>query len=264
MNKDKALHCDTVVLAIANPLVRRAMTDEFRHRAVDNVIAVADWKALTETVEHSSMDVFVADDLLWENQTGPLIRDIRLGAAHAHPFPLVLTLAHQQNESDLRALIDCGPDAIVLTPVSIADLFSKIERLAAGRKPFIITRNYVGPDRRTGLREGAGQPRVVDAPNPLGGNKDPDALRTALESSSNALKTAKMECSLDQLAFALKSGSTKDFDELIPAVEHLARSTPKPALKEAARELVEALKSKVFENVLKAGQKLLAAATGRA
>ena len=264
MTADKGLHCDTVVLAIANPMVRRALSDEFRHRDVDKVIAVPDWEALKEAIAHETMDVFVADDLLWENQTGPLIRDIRLGAAHAHPFPLVLTLAHQQTEAALRAMIDCGPDAIVLTPVSIADLFSKIERLAAGRKPFIVTRNYVGPDRRTGTREGAAPPRFVDAPNTIASNRNPEALKNALENSSSALKTAKMECSLDQLAYALKSGSAQDFEELIPAVEHLARSTSKAALKDAAQELVAALKSKVIDNVMRAGQKLLVAAAGRA
>ena len=264
MAKVMALHCGIVVLAIANPLVRRAMTDEFRHRGAGEILAVGDFRTLNETVDQRAVDVLVVDDLLADSPTGPLIRDIRQGVVHEHPFPLVLALAHQQTEAELRALIDCGPDAVVLTPVSIADLFTKVERLAAGRKPFVITRDYVGPDRRTSLREGAQPPRYVDAPNPLAATVDGGGFQEAIHQSAEALKTAKLEASLDQLAYALKSGTAEAFKELIPAINNLAKSTSKQVLKDAALELSDTIKLQVFEDIMRSSQKLLAAAQARA
>jgi len=263
MAKALELHCGTVVLAIANPLVRRAMNDEFRHRGVGEILSIGDLGTLNETVSKQTIDVLVLDDVLAELKTGPLIRDIRYGVIHVHPFPLVLALAHQQTEPELRALIDCGPDAVVLTPVSIADLFSKIERLAASRKPFIITRNYVGPDRRTSLREGAQPPRYVDAPNPLVDSTNPDIYQHALSDSAEALKSAKMECSLDQLAYALKSGNAAAFQELIPSLDNLARSTSKQMLRDAAVDLSAAIRTQVLDTIMQSSQKLLAAAQAR-
>ena len=264
MAKANVLHCGVVLLAIGNPMVRRAMSDEFRHRGIGEIIALGEWEALHKAIEKETLDVMVVDDVLADKRTGPLIRDIRNGVIHEHPFPLVLSLAHQKTEADLRILIDCGPDAVVLTPVSIADLFNKIDRLAAERKPFVVTRNYIGPDRRTGLREGAAPPRYVDAPNPLAGTPAaPDALRNALQSSSEALKTAKLECSLDQLAYALKSGDPAGFLELIPAIENLAKSTLKKSLSDAAINLSAAIKTQVMDNILAASKNLLTAAAGK-
>jgi len=264
MAKALELHCGTIVLAIGNPLVRRAMTDEFRHRGVGEIRVPADLKSLSETVTAETIDILVLDDLLVELPTGSLIRDIRYGVIHAHPFPLVVALAHQQTEPDLRALIDCGPDAVVLVPVSIADLFSKIERLAAGRKPFIVTRNYVGPDRRDSLRPGAQPPRYVEAPNPLAGNTDPDIYKNAINKGAEAVKSAKMECSLDQLAYALKAGNPAAFKELIPSLENLARSTSKQPLREAANDLSAAINTQVLDTIMQSSRKLLAAAQARA
>lgn len=263
MTKVNFLHCGNVLLAIANPLVRRAMTDEFRHRGVPEVIAVSDWDAMKEAIENHSFDVIVTDDVLGELQTGSLIRDIRNGVLHEHPFPLVLALAHQKVEQQLRELIDCGPDAVVLTPVSIADLFTKIDRLAAARKPFVITRNYIGPDRRTSLREGAAPPRFVEAPNPLAGGPAAAGFQDAIHNSIQALKTAKMECSLDQLAFALRAGDPAGFLELIPPIENLAKTTLKQALSDAAYALSAAIKSQVLADILDCSRKLLTAAQGK-
>jgi len=264
MAKPMELHCGTVVLAIANPLVRRAMTDEFRHRGVAEIVALGDFPALNEAAKSQSIDILVLDDVLAEVQTGPLIRDIRYGVVHGHPFPLVLALAHQQTESQLRVLIDCGPDAIVLTPVSIADLFGKIEKLALARKPFIVTRNYIGPDRRTQLREGTQPPRFVDAPNPLAGPMEAGSFQDALQNCSEALKTAKMEASLDQLAFALRSGNAEAFKELIPAIDNLAKTTSKQSLKDAAYGLSAAISTQVLDEIMRASKNLLTAATSKA
>lgn len=263
MTKVNILHCGKVLLAIANPLVRRAMTDEFRHRGVAEVIAVSDWDAMKEAVEKQSLDVIVTDDLLGEIQTGSLIRDIRNGIIHEHPFPLVLALAHQKVEQQLRELIDCGPDAVVLTPVSISDLFTKIDKLAAARRPFVVTRNYVGPDRRTTLREGAAPPRFVDAPNPLASGANPADFHDAIHASAQALKTAKMECSLDQLAYALRAGDPAGFLELIPPIENLAKTTLKQALSDACYALSAAIKSQVLADILDCSKKLLTAAQGK-
>jgi len=258
-NVSKPISCK-IAVAIANPVVRRAMADEFRHRGADDVLHVTEWDALAETLKGTIIDILVLDDVLQERQTGPLIRMVRHGDLHEHPFPLVITLAHQQEERQLRELIDCGPDAIVLTPVSISDLFTKIERLAISRKPFVITRDYIGPDRRGAPREGAAPPIVIQAPNPLADNHDPDVFRQALTQGVAQMKAGRIECSLGQLAWALRSGDASAFADLVPVVDHLAKSTSKMPIKMAAEGLTEALKSQVADDIMAWGKKLLAAA----
>ena len=258
MSKEQKPLAGAIMLGIANPLVRRAMTDEFRQRWAEEVIIVQDWKMMIETLSQQAIAILVLDDVLFERRTAPVIRDIRNGLLHQHPFPLVIALAHEQQEQQLRELIDSGPDAVVLTPVSITNLFSKIDRLAAGRKPFVVTRDYVGPDRRSAPREGVGAPRVIEAPNPIGAVAG-DAL---FQSSLQALSAAKVECGLDALAFALKSDNAMDFGSVIPAIEQLARSTPKAEIRAAAEDLCDALRAAVIEDIRRYARALLAAARG--
>lgn len=255
--KETRLFFGKMALAIANPLVRRAMADHFRHRGADEIFHIDNWETLHETLKGNSLAVLVTDDELSERATAPLVRDIRNGVLHDHPFPLILMLAHRQNEQHLRSLIDCGPDAIVLAPISIADLFSKIDRFAAGRKSFIVTRDYVGPDRRSAPREGANQPLIIEAPNPLAA--DQESFRQAVSAGTDALKAAQVECSFGQLAWALKSGGGSDFTTLIPALELLIKSSGKASLKEAAEGMIAAIHQNNKSEMMSWAQKLLVA-----
>lgn len=259
MTKETRLFFGKIALAIANPLVRRAMGDHFRHRGADEIFHLDQWQAFHETLKEKSLGVIVVDDALSEQATMPLIRDIRNGVLHEHPFPLVIMLAHEKSEQHLRAVIDCGPDAIVLAPISITDLFSKIDRLASGRKPFIVTRDYIGPDRRTAPREGGNQPLIIEAPNPLAEGTDQESFRQAVSASTEALNAAQVECSMGQLAWALRQGGSENFSALIPPLELLIKSTGKVALQEAAAGMIGAIREQKMADIMAWSQKLLVA-----
>lgn len=258
MAKEVRLFFGKMALAIANPLVRRAMADQFRHRGAEDIFHLDRWEDLHETLKKETLGVLVTDDELSERETAPLVRAMRNGHLHEHPFPLVIMLAHKQKEQHLRALIDAGPDAIVLAPISIADLFSKIDRFAAGRKPFIVTRDYVGPDRRSAQREGTAQPLIIEAPNPLAQGMDAESFRQAVADSTVSLNAAHVECTFGQLAWALKGGAN-DFSLLIPALELLIKSSGKVELQEAAGGMIEAIREDRKSDIMAWTQKLLVA-----
>jgi len=246
-----------IAVAVANPMVRRALADAFRQRGADTVIEVSDREALRLLLRSSTIDVLVADDNLSEQNTGELIADLRHGEVHEHPFTLVVVLAHRQEERDLKALLNCGPDAVVLTPVSVTDLFKKIDLLAAGRKPFVITRGYIGPDRRKEPRAGSAQPLMVEPPNPLARGGDETQFQGALTQAKAALKTARVECSLGQLAWAMRSENMSDFADLIPVVDHLVEAAPNAEVKAAAVGLADALRKEVAPEIMAWCQRLL-------
>ncbi|HIJ62853.1 MAG TPA: response regulator transcription factor [Rhodospirillaceae bacterium] len=260
MRPGKRNYIGTVVVAVANPVIRRALIDSFRQSGADEVLDPTDWKALAEILAAKAVVLMVVDDTLSQRPTADLIRKIRQGELHAHPFPLIIMLANEREEHQLRALIDCGPDAIVLTPISIADLFSKIDMLASGRKPFVITRDYVGPDRRKAPREGAGEPKIISPPNPLARGVDGATFQKALKESQSSLKTAKMECSLGQLAWAMRSGKASDFLDLIPVVDRLVEAATSPGVKSAAEGLAAALRGGSVPDIMDCCRKLLAQA----
>jgi len=231
-----------ILLAIANPDVRRALVDAFRTRGAVTIIETSNYEGLVEILKNNVVDVLVADDFLSELPVAGVIRKVRQGGMHAHPFPLVAVLAYERQADHLHSLIDSGPDAVLLTPVSVTELYAKIDSLIAGRKAFVVTRDYIGPDRRKAPRDGGAQPQSVEVPNPLTQGEDPAIFLAAIEKASASLDSAKIQCSIEQLAWAMKSGTEADFAALLPLVEQLASTAKRDSLKAAARELAAALK----------------------
>lgn len=48
----------------------------------------------------------------------------------------------------IRRAVSSGVDLILLKPASASQLFSRIDQLVVDRKPFVVSADYVGPDRR--------------------------------------------------------------------------------------------------------------------
>ena len=256
MPTEQQVPIGAVVVAIANPIVRRALGDAFRHRGVLELDELHDYEQLKQILKNACIDVLVADDNLNDLFVGDLVRAIRQGELHEHPFPLIIMLAHRQEEKDLRALINSGPDAVVLTPISVAALTQKIEMLAAGRKQFVITRDYVGPDRRTAARAGSAPALTLDAPNPLQAGADRGAFNAALDKAKINLKEKKTECSLGQLAWAMQ-GNITEFSQLIPIVDQLVETVANPNIKAAAMTLAQALRKDERMEIMDACKALL-------
>ncbi len=66
----------------------------------------------------------------------------------------------------LARVANAGADDLLLKPVSPKQVKDRIISLIEGRKGFVVTADYTGPDRRKAPREGTQVP-VLDAPNTL-------------------------------------------------------------------------------------------------
>jgi len=101
----------------------------------------------------------------------PLLRDLRQGLLGPDPFVLAVMLLAARDETRVRAAIDSGPDDLLLVPFSVGQLVSRLTALVERRKPFVVTHDYLGPDRRAAPRPGPGRggisvPQIV-VPHPL-------------------------------------------------------------------------------------------------
>ncbi len=116
-----------------------------------------------------------------------LLRAQRLGESGANPFiPIIATL--WAGQTDLIAdLMNCGCDDVLLRPFSAAQALDRVRAIVMGRKSFVVTSDYVGPDR--GLVSTRGMaPEVFDPPNMLRDrilnlNSDPVVQTTILQAA---------------------------------------------------------------------------------
>lgn len=95
-----------------------------------------------------------------------LVNDVRRFRCGDDPFlPIILT-SWDARLGLVRSTINSGADDFLAHPFSTSDLGERINALVTNRKPFIVTEEYFGPDRRTSEAR-ANDAGSVEVPNAL-------------------------------------------------------------------------------------------------
>lgn len=81
------------------------------------------------------------------------IRGIRDGEVGDDPFVVVVALTGRPDVESVQAALAAGADDMVVKPVSTLALRQRIVTQIDGRKDFIATDDYLGPDRRAEIRD---------------------------------------------------------------------------------------------------------------
>jgi hypothetical protein len=76
-------------------------------------------------------------------------------------------LLAESDQDFVRKISNAGPDHMMLLPVAPGPMLKRIDDFALSRRPFVVTLDYTGPDRRKGFRPGCEEIPLVDVPNPL-------------------------------------------------------------------------------------------------
>ncbi|MFO1247578.1 MAG: hypothetical protein U1E93_04990 [Alphaproteobacteria bacterium] len=91
------------------------------------------------------------------------IQAMRQGGAAHNPFIVIIVTAWEKSSALINKVVSSGADDLILRPFSTASLGQRIETHIDRRKGFVITTDYVGPDRRKDTTR-APQCRAFDPP----------------------------------------------------------------------------------------------------
>lgn len=186
------------LLAIDNPGVRQGLREALKRIGVGGITEMSSMVQVHNTLRDHIPDLLVVSSELDGVFLGSMVKDIRHARFGTNPFPLVVMLAMTAEFDYVRRIVDSGPDDILLVPVSPDQMLNRFLNLARNRKPFVVTHDYVGPDRRKAQRPGPGKEKVqmVDVPNPVAAKAakiDPQVLQRDIEAVSTRLNTLKVE-----------------------------------------------------------------------
>jgi DNA-binding NarL/FixJ family response regulator len=192
-----------LLLAIENPIVRQGLQNVLQHEGFPRPIEVSSHEKLLATLVEHSFDVIVTATEISGEFIPPYIGQMRLGALTHHPLPLVIELLAESEGDYVRKVIDSGPDDLLQLPVSPGQLLARLNVLAEKRKPFVVTSDYVGPDRRQTLRPGTQPIPLFDVPNPLAMKieRQPDET---IAQEMEAAATRLLEMRVERYAFELQ------------------------------------------------------------
>lgn len=198
-----------------------------------SISETASYVKLHDLLQDDAVDLLVTSSEVENNDTGFLISEMRNQRLGTNPFVVVITLLANAEPEYVKKVIDSGADDLLLMPVQPDQLILRIEKLTRTRKPFVVTHDYTGPDRRTKARAFEGpSAAMLDVPNPLrfrAENKSMDGTRLMRQVAETATTLNRMKIEryavqidwlVNHIAACIRDGVVSDPAELAP---HSAR-----------------------------------------
>lgn len=127
---------------------------------------VSTLKEFERKIKEGGWDLVVGESAAPGIDVFPLLRRLRRGEVGSNPFLVVLLTSWIRDGGHVRKAIESGSDDVVVRPFSTAFFSDRIRTLVRDRKPFVVTSDYVGPDRRSDASRKSDAP-VVKVPNTL-------------------------------------------------------------------------------------------------
>lgn len=125
--------------------VLRAALNALGFRHVDSVSRLDDFASI---ISYRHPDIVFCEIDTDNAEICKHIRSLRWGEAGYNPFTIIVVTCWNKSESLLQHVIDAGADDVILRPFSQGSLAERLEMLTLHRKGFIVSQDYIGPDRR--------------------------------------------------------------------------------------------------------------------
>ncbi len=189
---------------------------------------------LAGTADVATAMIAIQPDLLFIDADAPdpeglkFVQGLRHAQAPHNPFIGVIATTWQPTQPLLMRFNATGADDIMVKPFSAKQVQDRLINLIEARKNFVVTADYIGPDRRRQPREGIQIP-LFEVPNTLrlkaSGQFDRNRAAEAIADSMEAINVQKIVRAGFQVAFLIDfacPGLMVGADRM--AADHLVRA----------------------------------------
>ncbi len=145
----------------------------------------------------SMPDLLISETEFPDGDFCELIYAIRHHDIGTNPFLPVIALTANPTPEIVKRVIECGADALLAKPLSAAQVKERISDLIRDRKPFVVTSNYIGPDRRKEAKRKSNFP-MMEVPNSLkvkatGRKEETDEIQRTIDAAIEEVNLRKLE-----------------------------------------------------------------------
>lgn len=131
----------------ANRMATRSALYALGFRKIETVATPS---AFDEQLRRRPPDIAICEVQGTDAEICDIVQALRQGTAAFNPFIVIIATAWEKSAALIGRVVDSGADDLLLRPFSTALLSSRIEAHIQRRKGFVVTTDYVGPDRRKG------------------------------------------------------------------------------------------------------------------
>jgi DNA-binding response OmpR family regulator len=236
-----------------NRIATRASLHSVGFRRVDLAPSL---DVLRERLKIRSPDLLLVELAGSENEVCELVQQVRQGALGHNPFIVIIVTTWRRDGSIVGQVLNSGADDLIARPVSAHMLGERIKAFAERRKRFVVTMDYIGPDRR---REPRGQgAECVEVPNPMNIRAMPNLseeegdrqIAAAIHRGKETLDSQKTRRDAVQLCLQWRMleqrvPGARDFREILPRINRLAFGMKQRLGDAEAREYCHAVSQSV-------------------
>lgn len=141
-------------------------------------------------------DILICDADLGSGEIFKMFHAIRHNEIGQNPFLAIIAISWDPTESLVEEVVNSGADFLIAAPFAPQQILDRIKSMVHTRGPFIVTSDYVGPDRRGNEDRDSNIP-LIDVPNSLRekalGEFDLGRMRRAIQTTMGVVNSQKME-----------------------------------------------------------------------
>lgn len=132
------------------------------------------------------------------------VRDIRHSKLGNNPFLMITTLVDNDQIAAVKKAMQAGTDDIIVKPLKEDALLQRLRRVTVNRQAFVVTSDYLGPDRRAKNRPSSiRRIQVLNTMLEKANGKDIqiEEVKSAVEGSMNEVLHARLDSNSYRLGF---------------------------------------------------------------
>ena len=181
----------------ANRTATRAALYALGFRRTESVSTL---EACLDSIQKEPPDIVLCEAQGAGEELCAAIQELRHGGNCGNPFIVIIVTAWEKSTGLINRVVNSGADDLLLRPFSTALLGSRIEAHIERRKGFVITTDYVGPDRRQSQSRQGNSADSFDPPNSLKMKaKDKLSLEAVAKKLDVELKAARDKLHAEKL-----------------------------------------------------------------
>lgn len=154
---EKKYALDRATVVLYNPLspMRATIRDAMLMLGFRQILDYGDLERARSAVLERGPDLVLLDLDRDKESVCKLVREVRHSRLCVDPFVVMIALSWHPSIEAVNNSLEAGVDDIITMPLSIKLISERLDALIHGRKQFVVTSSYVGPERRSPERAAA-------------------------------------------------------------------------------------------------------------
>lgn len=147
---------------------RSVLRSQLRELGFKHIDDLATPESVENALVGGDVDMAIVETRTEEDDLCNIFRDIRMGLSGTNPLPIAIATCQCADEYHMRGVINAGFDSALAKPVDAATMVRRVGHFIDTRMPFVVTHDYIGPDRRRNARcDSQNSARLISVPNPV-------------------------------------------------------------------------------------------------